>query len=357
MPGPDLPYKLSLRLLVAPGGQRFALTDQLNFVYVYDTGTGKKVVEPSGHDAWVSWVSFSPDGERVTTVGRDGVRTWTPTGERKSVVRLPELTRGWIHPTQLGQHLVWMSLKKDGKSSELVGWDLAKGEIGWGMPVDVMEPVQVLSNDGKRVTLVSRNKRPQVLDVTIFDGPTGKKLHAWTFKPDQLKSGGLGPMALSPDGETLYVGGQGIAAFDVKSGKVKSRLEVGEVERVEHDSNTPLALSPDGSRLAIATGNTRGRSQTLRVYDVKTGKALVEHDLGEVYKVALRFSPSGKQVAVWNVWGGAVQVCDAESDATPPRKLVGGNSRPQCAAFSPNGSSLAVGYEDGTALVWDLTAK
>jgi WD40 repeat protein len=53
-------------------------------------------------------------------------------------------------------------------------------------------------------------------------------------------------------------------------------------------------------------------------------------------------------------------VCDAESSATPPRKLdghSGSNYRAWCAAFSPNGASLAVGYADGTALVWDLSAK
>ena len=182
------------------------------------------------------------DGERITTVGRDGVRTWTPTGS-EGAASLPELTRGWIHPTLLGEHLVWMTLKEDGKSVELVGWDREKGKIGWRMPTEVLEPVRVLSNDGKRTVLVSRNKQQLILDVTVYDGLVGKKLHAWSLRPDQLNTGGLGPMALSPNGETLYIGGHGIAAYDVKSGKQNSRIEIGEVERVESYSNTPLVLS------------------------------------------------------------------------------------------------------------------
>jgi WD40 repeat protein len=71
----------------------------------------------------------------------------------------------------------------------------------------------------------------------------------------------------------------------------------------------------------------------------------------------LRISPNGKQVAVWNMWGATVQVCDAESSRVEPRKLEGGNYRAMCAAFNPNGASLVVGYQDGTALIWDLTAK
>jgi WD40 repeat protein len=93
------------------------------------------------------------------------------------------------------------------------------------------------------------------------------------------------------------------------------------------------------------------------VFDAKSGKELAEHDLGRGYLPALRFSPNGKQVAVWNVWGPTVQVCDAESSATPTRMLEGGTYCATTAAFSRSGASLAVGYQDGTTLVWDLTAK
>jgi WD40 repeat protein len=379
--GPDLPYKFSLRLIVAPGSKRFAFTDNLNFVHVHDAATGKRLIEPSGHDAWVSWVGFSADGERVTTVGRDGLRTWTPAGERKSVTSLPELARGRIQPTQFGEHLVWVSYSEDGKKAELIGWNQAKGEIGWRMPVDDEEYDRILTNDGKRVVRLWPQKKSPRWDVAVYDGPAGKKLHTWSFEPDRIDSGGLagcgavgpddsqafepdridsgglGPTALSPDGETLYVGGKGMAALDVKSGKEKSRREIGNIGRVESYSNSPLAFSPDGSRLALASRNVRGRGETLRVYDVKTGKSLVEHDLGEVYKPGVRFSPNGKQIAVWDVWSTTLRVYDAESSLTEPRKLEGSDRSPQCVAFSPNGASLVVGYQDGTALVWDLTAK
>ena len=42
---------------------------------------------------------------------------------------------------------------------------------------------------------------------------------------------------------------------------------------------------------------------------------------------------------------------------TAPRKLEASDHRLMCVAFSPNNSNLVAGYEDGTALVWDLTAK
>jgi WD40 repeat protein len=354
----DLPYKFSLRLIVAPDGRRFAFTDHVNFLCVYDAATGKRLVEPSGHDGWVSWVEFSANGERITTVGRDGVRTWTPSGELKSVTRLPELARGRVHPTLFGQHLVWVSDSEDGEKSELIGWDRAKGEIGWRMPVDDEDHDRILTSDGKRVVRLSPQKKSPLWNVAVYDGPGGKKLHGWSFRPENpLGTGGLGPTALSPDGETLYVGGEGLAVLDVKSGKEKSCLEIGNIARVEAYSNSPLVLSPDGSRVALATRNARGRGETLHVYDAKTGKSLAAHDLGDVYKPGLRFSPNGKQIAVWNVWSTTLQVFDAESSLTAPRKLEASDQRLQCVAFSPNSASLVVGYQDGTALVWDLTAK
>jgi WD40 repeat protein len=67
------------------------------------------------------------------------------------------------------------------------------------------------------------------------------------------------------------------------------------------------------------------------------------------------FDPSGTRLAVWNVQA-SVLVYDAEGFAEP-RKLRTPDASPSCAAFSPNGASLAVGYQNGTALIWDLTAK
>jgi WD40 repeat protein len=347
-------------LIVSPDGKRVAVTDRRCVTNLYDATTGKKLFEPSSHDAEVSWVGFSRDGERITTVAQDGVRTWTPTGERKSAASLPELALGRVNPGRFSEHLVWLAPTEDGKSAELIGWDREKSKIGWRMPLDDEDYYdRVLTCDGKRVVRLTPKKKSPLWDVTVYDGPAGKKLHTWSFKPPQTGEGGSGPTALSPDAGTLFIGGEnGITAFDAATGKEQSRLDINGIRRVESTYyNSPLALSPDGSRIAIVTENMRGRGQTLRVYDVKAGIEVATHELGVVYSPGLRFSPNGKQVVVWtDIWGAAVQVCDAESSLTEPRKLNGGSCT-RCVAFSPNSASLVVGYDDGTALVWDLAAK
>ena len=76
-----------------------------------------------------------------------------------------------------------------------------------------------------------------------------------------------------------------------------------------------------------------------------------------MHNPSLQFDPKGKSVAIWNMWSPTVQICTAESSDVEPRNLEGGNYRATGAAFSPNGASLVVGYQDGTALMWDLLAK
>jgi WD40 repeat protein len=354
---PTLPDWIFFRLIVSPDGKRFVFTDQTNFVHMYDAVTGKMVIEPYGHDTLVSWVGFSQDGQRITTVGWDGVRTWTPSGERKNFVSLPELSRGRIHPTLLGEHPVWVTLAEDGKSAQLVGWDLVSGKIGWRMPVDGDGPERILTSDGKKCVGIAWNAAKLLWDVTVYDGPSSKKLHSWTYdKVD--KRGGVGwwPMALSADGNTLFVGADGIVGWDVSTGKETLRIKAGWFEPDRGEAAFPMAVSSDGKRIAVIRAE-RQLGYFVRVFDIMTGDELAAHVLDDVYHPALRFSPSGKQVAVLNVRGRTVHVCDAASSEKPPRKLVGDSSRAWCAAFSPNEASLAVGYEDGTTLIWDLSAK
>ena len=192
--------------------------------------------------------------------------------------------------------------------------------------------------------------------VAVFDGPAGKKLHEWDLPGARYQGPySFPPLALSGDGKLLFVGGAGVVGRDITSGKEVVKVATGTLPVVNLRASHPLAVSPDGARIAVAWGDRDRNRHALDIHDVKTGKRLASHDLGSMYYPGLRFSPDGRRVAVWTMWG-TVMVCDAESDAKP-LKLDAGKSRPLCAAFSPNGATLAVGYNDGTTLLWDLTAK
>ncbi|HEV3438549.1 MAG TPA: hypothetical protein VG122_14390, partial [Gemmata sp.] len=109
------------------------------------------------------------------------------------------------------------------------------------------------------------------------------------------------------------------------------------------------AASADGSRLAV------GDQHSLRIYDVKTGKQLLEQP-GSFLGAEMKFSPTADRLVVWSHAGTKVSIYSIDSNAKP-QAFDGGLSTPTCAAFSPTGTSLAVGYLDGTTLIWDLAAK
>ena len=342
-------------LAISPDGTRCVVSNRGSIANVYDTTTGKHVVEPTGHSTPISWIGFSRDGQRIATASQDDVRTWASNGERKSVVDLPEIKLGNIRHEQFGEHLAWITYTENEKKAELVGWDNEKGAIGWRMPLET-PPARILTHDGKQCLGFSWNNARRAWDVTVYDGPEGKTRATWTL--DSVLSGGFQnwpPLEVSANGRMLLVGGkQEILGLDIATGKERLRIAASPVEPEPWSKSQPLAVSPDGTRIAAVVLYAATGKCGLQVYDIASRKILAEHPLGPTGVPSLRFSPNGKSVVAWS---STVFLFDAESSQAEPLKLEGGNVPPSCAAFSPNNASLAVGYQDGTALVWDLIKK
>jgi WD40 repeat protein len=316
------------------------------------------VTQPTGHSAAVAWVGFTPDGEHVLTAARDGLRTWRPNGELKNVTAPPEFGRGELEPARLGEQLVWVGYSETGRKAELVGWDRAKGEIGWRVALDGAPPGRVLSSDGKLCVAFDWNHAGNTYDVTVYDGPTGKVLHSWPLpRALGVRRGTWPPMALSPAGDKLFIAADEISGFDLATGKRTLRIDFGRFHADTTPAPSRMAVSADGTRFAVIACYAQTQTKGLLVFDARSGKKLVEQPLGRLAHPALRFSPNGKRIAVWNALSPTVLLCDAESSQVDPRKLEGGTRRATAAAFNPNGTRLVVGYQDGTALVWDVSTK
>ena len=76
----------------------------------------------------------------------------------------------------------------------------------------------------------------------------------------------------------------------------------------------------------------------------------------------MRFSSDGSRLALWEMAGSrslpTVYVWDRSAPQQAPKGLTAPVlPRATCTAFSPNNAALAVGYDDGTVLLWDLAAK
>lgn len=150
-------------------------------------------------------------------------------------------------------------------------------------------------------------------------------------------------IAYSPDGTILAVAtGNGIWLYDAQTGQELAQC-AGHIGKVFN-----IAFRPDGETLASVAG---GQDQSIRMWDVHTGKNLRTFKF-QAWDVA--FSPDGKTI----VCGGSshkVYLLDADTGKRI-RTFTGHKGydyHVQDVAFSPDGKTIAGKGSGNTVILWD----
>ena len=183
----------------------------------------------------------------------------------------------------------------------------------------------------------------------VWDLATGQLLRTLRPPIGSGNEGKLYAVAMSPDGNTVAVGGwtspdgfnTNIYLFDRASGRLTQRL-AGLPNLVSH-----LAFAPDGRWLAATLGGTNG----VRVYDAAQGYRLAFSDTAygnDSY--GADFTPDGSGLAT-SCFDGQLRRYTLtpgnqwQLTATQPAP---GGKQPDAVKFAPDGTRLAVGYADTT---------
>jgi eukaryotic-like serine/threonine-protein kinase len=124
-----------------------------------------------------------------------------------------------------------------------------------------------------------------------------------------------------------------------------------------HAGPTPtfnaVTWSPDGQRLASAFYEDQPGVPVIKIWDVTTGKTLLNHrvteELGGDEPAAVKWSPDGTRIA--SVVGSTVAVRNATSGQTDWQQQ--GSSYTMTVAWSPDGRRLVSEWGDHTLQVWD----
>jgi len=242
----------------SPDGKRIASTDG-NDIQVWDVSSCKELMTLSGHESAIWSMSYSPDGTKIASGGRDKtVRVWDAmTGVEIMTLRgHGDEAAEWYENTVSS-----VAFSPDGKRIIVSGsfnntvriWD-----VETGVKVMTLEQTQWVSDiafspDGKQIASAGAHS------LLIWDATTGSKL--LSLAVDHGFYHAVISVAFSPDGKRVVSGSMEgtIKIWDAKSGLEITRLRIdGKVKGV--------SFSPDGKTLATASIIGRGKDNTVTLW-------------------------------------------------------------------------------------------
>jgi WD40 repeat protein len=298
------------------------------------------------HPGGVLCLAFAPDGRTLATGGNDHtVKLWNHPGRRDEV-----LLQGYngspdsISLSDDGRKLAWASRspRPGTVADQFAVFDLARGVMqgvlrGHGRPARCL----ALSPDGSMLASAA-GADDEPAELLIQEVAPERLLQALSGHPV-----GVTAVAFHPDGKSLAsVGLDGsVKVWDVMTGKVL-------IQRTA--SSKPalaVAFSGDGSRLVVSSGS--GQAGCIDVWDV-TGERQRTVKTAEAAG-CLAVAPDGALVA-YSGKGGVVRLIDVES-GSGKAELNLGMKGVACIRFSHDGQTLAVAGTASGVKLWDVPTE
>jgi WD40 repeat protein/serine/threonine protein kinase len=288
------------------------------------------------HSGPVSGVAFSPDG------------CWLASGSHDKTIMLRDTATGRVKRVLKGHTgaVSAVAFSKDGRTLVSASHD---GTLKlWPMEKEE-EPQTLKPNFGELWTMAASPDGRFV----AAGGPNGTiKLWKWGQwqAPMELPkvAGKVTTLAFNPDGKLLASGWEEgkpdapIRLYTTGDGKLTQTLS-GQKSRVNG-----LAFRPDGKALASV-----GSDPNVRVWDLASGKPVVDHDqhLGPGLSVA--WGPDVKKLAIFRQYGGNIALFDVPART---QRTVFPDVSAFGLVFGPDSKVLAFGSSNGGVHLVDVTS-
>ncbi|MBA8924375.1 WD40 repeat protein [Kutzneria viridogrisea] len=322
-------------------------------VFLWDVGDPRvpRLQSPladQGCDAYA--VEFSPDGKYLATGELDNsVRVWALSGSGR-----PRQVYAFPGHTDVVRALAWTpdshTLASGSDDGKVRFWHIPFGgaadtsaEVPTGSAVSSLG----FSADGRILAVASHDR-------TIRLEQVADQVHPWRADTP------MGTVQFSPDGQLLVglTGGGGVQVRDL--GKPGSAPVMLKPDTGQWTFDALAALAFRGHTLDFLTD--QGTGVAIRSWPDGDPARAVQGEpvtLGRAEGVQLSaFSANGKLLAVTNREAGATVTLVDSADPAHPRRigaLTGLTSRSLSAAFSHDGTLLAVGGDDSTVSLWDIS--
>ena len=184
------------------------------------------------------------------------------------------------------------------------------------------------------------------------DTAVSQNSQKWSLPEKAIARFGKGVMggsdraiAFSPDGKRLAVAtGAGIWIYDAKTYREMALL-TGHTNVVR-----AVVFSPDGKTLASGAEDA-----TVKLWNVENGENIATFVRNGIGVESVAFSPNGKMLAAGTM-SSTVELWDIENEQNLAT-FAGHAFRVFSVAFSPDGKTVASGAEDHTIKLWDVETK
>ncbi|MBI5209400.1 MAG: caspase family protein [Elusimicrobia bacterium] len=336
-----------VRVAVSPDGRSIAAegmtadakpgTDAFSTLVVYDAATGRVRWSKPLEDGVVSELAVSPDNAYLAVAGEGGHLFDLGTGVK--VGSLPGIVNALAFSPD-GRHLVAAGHDKTVTLWSVPGLRKERSMAGHQGGINAL----AVTPDGKTALTGGEDRT-----IKVWDLETGRERRTMGGR-----AGAVQAVAFSPDGKRLVFGGEdGVAkVWDLAAGAEAFKLAGHEGPVVA------VAVGPDGK--TVVTGS---KDKTARAWDMSSGKpvhVLRGHGLA-VAGVAVTadgrriLTAGGDQIAYEGA--GTLKVWDAASGELAWQVPDATKNGVASISLSPDGTSAALGREDGSAEVWDLGAR
>jgi WD40 repeat protein len=291
-----------------------------------DAYKGKVLSTFQGQAGKVKSIVFSPDGKRIVTGGRDGVKVWNVALGVEEVLLIGDRSASGVQSVDYSFDGNWIV---GGGNLGITVWDARSGAENPAFSRNSYAANAVaFSPDGMRI---------------VSGGSDGIKLWKVATGIEQRslikERSAINAVAFNIDGDRIVGGGKGrtVWLWDSLTGE---RIETFKGHNYEV---LAVAFSPDGRQIVSAAGKNYRDEYTL--WTVSEQRPITDDDYSSV--TAAAFSPKGDRIAT-GAWDNQLRLWDARGAQEMEFSLgAAGGDLILSLAFSPDGKQIITGSRPG----------